>query len=56
MRDWSIEVLPVGPLQMNAVLLTAPAADGGPGDAVLIDPGDEADRACWPASKPPAAA
>lgn len=44
MRDWTIEVLPVGPLQMNAVLLTAPAPDGTPGDAVLIDPGDEAPR------------
>ncbi len=44
MRDWTIEVLPVGPLQMNAVLLTAPTADGAPGDAVLIDPGDEAPR------------
>jgi hydroxyacylglutathione hydrolase len=34
------EVRPVGPLQMNAVLLTAPAA----GQAVLVDPGDEPER------------
>ncbi len=44
MRPWSLEVLPVGPLQMNAVLLTSPAPDGGPGEAVLVDPGDEGPR------------
>ncbi len=43
MRDWKIDVLPVGPLQMNAVLLTSPAVDG-PGEAILVDPGDEAPR------------
>lgn len=37
MRDWEILPLPVGPLQANAYLLTAPAA----GEAALIDPGDE---------------
>lgn len=44
MRDWTIDVLPVGPLQMNAVLLLAPGPGGAPGEAVLIDPGDEAPR------------
>ncbi len=44
MRPWSIDVMPVGPLQMNAVLLTAPDPAGGPGEAVLIDPGEEAPR------------
>ncbi|MBM4129974.1 MBL fold metallo-hydrolase, partial [bacterium] len=34
------EARPVGPLQMNAVLLTAPAT----GEAVLVDPGDEPER------------
>lgn len=34
------DVRPVGPLQMNAVLVTAPAA----GQAVLVDPGDEPER------------
>lgn len=34
------DVQPVGPLQMNAVLVTAPAA----GQAVLVDPGDEPER------------
>jgi glyoxylase-like metal-dependent hydrolase (beta-lactamase superfamily II) len=41
--NWNVEVVPVGPLQMNAVLLTAPAAPGGP-EAILIDPGDEPQR------------
>jgi hydroxyacylglutathione hydrolase len=36
--EW--DVRPVGPLQMNAVLVTAPKT----GDAVLIDPGDEPER------------
>ena len=44
MTDWTLDVLPVGPLQMNAVLLLAPAADGGTGEAILIDPGEEAPR------------
>ena len=44
MRAWKLEVLPVGPLQMNAVLLTAPGEAGQPGEAVLIDPGEEAPR------------
>lgn len=34
------EVRPVGPLQMNAVLVTDPAS----GQAVLVDPGDEPGR------------
>ena len=41
---WTIEVLPVGPLQMNAVLLASPAAAGGSGEAILVDPGDEPER------------
>jgi glyoxylase-like metal-dependent hydrolase (beta-lactamase superfamily II) len=35
--DFRWEARPVGPLQMNAVLVTAPAS----GEAVLVDPGDE---------------
>lgn len=35
--DFRWEVRPVGPLQMNAVLVTSPAS----GQAVLVDPGDE---------------
>lgn len=38
--DFRWDVKPVGPLQMNAVLLTAPAA----GEAILVDPGDEPQR------------
>lgn len=41
--NWNVEVVPVGPLQMNAVLLTAPDAPDGP-EAVLIDPGEEPQR------------
>ena len=41
--SWNVQVVPVGPLQMNSVILTAPDAPGG-GQAILIDPGDEADR------------
>lgn len=37
--DFRWEVRPVGPLQMNAVLVTAPVS----GEAVLVDPGDEPD-------------
>jgi glyoxylase-like metal-dependent hydrolase (beta-lactamase superfamily II) len=40
MQEWNHEVLPVGPLQMNAVILSAPDA----GEAILIDPGEETDR------------
>lgn len=35
--DFTFDVRPVGPLRMNAVLVTSP----GTGEAVLIDPGDE---------------
>lgn len=38
--DFTWDVRPVGPLQMNAVLLTAPAS----GQAILVDPGDEPER------------
>ena len=38
--DFTWDVRPVGPLQMNAVLVTSPAV----GEAVLIDPGDEPAR------------
>ncbi len=41
--DWNVEIIPVGPLQVNAVLLTASGAPGGP-EAILIDPGDEPER------------
>ena len=44
MRDWELHVMPVGPLQMNAVLLSAPDPAGGEGEAILIDPGEEAER------------
>jgi len=40
--NWNLEVIPVGPLQMNAVLLTAEGPGGK--EAVLIDPGEEPDR------------
>ena len=39
MKDLDISVLPVGPLQMNAVLVTATGPDGP--EALLIDPGEE---------------
>jgi len=39
---WQLEVLPVGPLQMNALLLTAEGPDGP--EAILFDPGEEAAR------------
>ena len=35
--DWTLRCLTVGPLMMNAYLLTAPAA----GAAALVDPGDD---------------
>ncbi|MCP4573183.1 MAG: MBL fold metallo-hydrolase [bacterium] len=40
MEQWSHEVLPVGQLQMNAVILRS----AGTGEAILIDPGEEAAR------------
>ncbi len=36
--SWHVQVIPVGPLQMNAVLLT------GGDEAILVDPGAEAPR------------
>lgn len=41
--SWNVQVIPVGPLQMNAVLLTSDEGPNGP-EAILIDPGDEAGR------------
>lgn len=43
--NWNIEVVPVGPLQMNAVIITAEGPDcpDGP-EVILIDPGEEAPR------------
>ncbi len=41
-KAWHLEVLPVGPLQMNAVLLTGEGPTGP--EAVLFDPGAEAPR------------
>ena len=40
MSEPSITCLPVGPLEMNAYLLAAPAV----GEAFLVDPGDEPER------------
>ena len=40
--DWKIEVMPVGPLQMNAVLLTGHGPEGT--EVILIDPGEEPER------------
>ena len=40
--NWQLEIIPVGPLQMNAVLLTANGPDGP--EAILFDPGEEAPR------------
>jgi len=40
--DWKVEVMPVGPLQMNAVLLTGKGTEGN--EAILIDPGEEPDK------------
>lgn len=42
MQDLKLDVIPVGPLQMNAVLITA-RGPGGP-EAVLVDPGEEPGR------------
>ena len=39
MPAWTLQTLTVGPLQMNAYLLSASAS----GEAILIDPGDEPD-------------
>jgi hydroxyacylglutathione hydrolase len=41
-KPWNLEILPVGPLQMNSVLLTAQGPNGG--EAILFDPGEEAPR------------
>lgn len=46
-RAWEITVLPVGPLQMNAVLVRGRGVDGP--ETLLIDPGDEPDR-LWTAA------
>jgi len=40
--NWQLEVLPVGPLQMNAVILTAAGPDGP--ETILFDPGEDAAR------------
>ncbi len=40
--NWNLEVMPVGPLQMNAVLLTGEGPEGK--ETILIDPGEEPDR------------
>jgi glyoxylase-like metal-dependent hydrolase (beta-lactamase superfamily II) len=37
--EWNIEVLPVGPMQMNSVLLSGQGPEGP--ESILIDPGDE---------------
>lgn len=39
--DWNLEVRPVGPLQMNSVLIAGEGPDGR--EALLIDPGEEAE-------------
>ncbi|MCB1182006.1 MBL fold metallo-hydrolase [bacterium] len=41
-QNWRLEVLPVGPFRMNAVLLTGDGPDGP--ECILVDPGDEAPR------------
>jgi hydroxyacylglutathione hydrolase len=41
--NWNVKVIPVGPLQMNSVLLTSEDGPKGP-EAILIDPGDEPER------------
>jgi glyoxylase-like metal-dependent hydrolase (beta-lactamase superfamily II) len=43
MTRWHLEMLTVGPLQMNAYLLSDPAPVGS-GEAILIDPGAEPQR------------
>ncbi len=40
--NWNLEVVPVGPLQMNSVILTATGPEGP--EAILFDPGEEAPR------------
>jgi glyoxylase-like metal-dependent hydrolase (beta-lactamase superfamily II) len=40
--DWKLQVIPVGPLQMNAVVLTGVHAGGT--ETILIDPGEEPAR------------
>ncbi len=39
--SWNVQIVPVGPLQMNAALLTSKGPDPV---AVLVDPGDEPER------------
>ncbi len=39
--SWNVQIVPVGPLQMNAALLTS---KGPEPVAVLVDPGDEPER------------
>ncbi len=40
--EWKVEVRPVGPLQMNSVLITGVGADGP--ETILIDPGAEPEK------------
>ena len=40
--DWRVEVKPVGPLQMNAVLITGEGPRGR--ESILVDPGAEPER------------
>ena len=40
--DWKLDVVPVGPLQMNAAILSAEGLDGI--ETILIDPGEEPER------------
>lgn len=40
--DWKVEVRPVGPLQMNSVLITGEGPQGR--ETILVDPGDEPER------------
>lgn len=40
--DWRVEVRPVGPLQMNSVLITGEGPQGP--ETILVDPGAEAPR------------
>jgi len=40
--NWNLDVLPVGPLQMNAVILTGEGSSGP--EAIIVDPGAEPER------------
>jgi hydroxyacylglutathione hydrolase len=42
-KNYQVKVTPVGPLQMNSVLVTSSNGPSGP-EAMLIDPGDEPER------------